>query len=62
MAKSQSESLLRGAEIPRFTRNRLCNLKRFAEGKAAVPGPGRRSVAFRHCEERSDEAISQWAA
>jgi hypothetical protein len=30
MAKSQSESRLRGAEIPRFTRNKLRNLKGFA--------------------------------
>jgi hypothetical protein len=33
MAKSQSGSPVRGAEIPRFTRNRLSNFKRFAEGK-----------------------------
>jgi hypothetical protein len=58
MAKSQSESRLRGAEIPRFTRNKLRNLKRFAEGKQKMPGPGRRTIAFRHCEECSDEAIS----
>ena len=33
MANSQSESRLRGAEIPRFTQNKLRNLKRFADGK-----------------------------
>jgi len=41
MAKSQSESPLLGAEIPRFTRNKLRNLKGFAEGKRTMPGPGK---------------------
>ena len=43
---------------------------RFAEGKKKMPGPGIRSQCFsslrglsspRHCEERSDEAISEIA-
>ena len=55
MAKSRSESLLRGAfallslrgaEIPRFTRNKLRNLKGFAKGKTTMPGPGRNSMFF----------------
>jgi len=41
MAKSRSESPLRGAK-----------------GKTTMPGPGKRTIAFRHCEKRSDEAIS----
>ena len=52
MAKSQSESRLRGAEIPRFTRNKLRNLKGFAEGNEKMPGPGKGTIAFRHCAER----------
>ena len=40
MAKSQSESSLRGAE-----------------GKRTMPGPGKKPIVFRHCEEFSDEAI-----
>jgi hypothetical protein len=52
MANSQSESRLRGAEIPRFTQNKLRNLKRFAEGKQIMPGPGKRNIAFLHCQER----------
>jgi len=32
-------------------------MKGFAEGKRTVPGPGKRRIVFRHCEERSDEAI-----
>ena len=35
---------------------------REAEGNRSEPGPGRRSIAFRRCEERGDEAISEWAA
>ena len=30
----------------------------FAEGKRTMPGPGKRTIAFRHCEECSDVAIS----
>jgi len=50
MAKSQSESPLRGAfpllslrggEIPRFTRNKLRNLNGFAKGKRIMLGPGK---------------------
>jgi len=41
MAKSRSESISRGAEIPRFTRNKLRNFKGFAKGKRTVPGPGK---------------------
>jgi hypothetical protein len=33
-----------------------------AEGKRTMPGPGKRTIVFRHCEERSDEAISKRAA
>jgi len=42
MAKSRSESILRGAEIPRFTRNKLRNVNGFAKGKRRMPGPGRK--------------------
>jgi hypothetical protein len=37
-------------------------MKRFAKGNGTVPGPGMRTIAFRHCEERSDEAMSKDAA
>ena len=43
-------------------RRRCGNLEGFAEGKRIMPGPGQKPIAFRHCEERSDEAISKWAA
>jgi hypothetical protein len=55
MAKSQSESRLRGAfppichcEKPKATKQS----QEFAEGKQTMPGPGRRTIAFRHCQER----------
>ena len=50
MAKSRSESILRGAfpllslrgaEIPRFTRNKLRNVNGFAKGNRMMPGPGK---------------------
>jgi hypothetical protein len=27
-----------------------------------MPGPGKKRIAFRHREERNDEAICKWAA
>jgi hypothetical protein len=45
MAKSQSKSLLRGAE-----------------GKRNNAWPGQKANVLRHCEKRSDETISKWAA
>ena len=51
MAKSRSESVLRGAEIPRFIRNKLRNLNGFAEGNRTMPGPGEKTIVFRHCDE-----------
>ncbi|MGB5925330.1 MAG: hypothetical protein WBH01_04470 [Dehalococcoidia bacterium] len=41
MANSRSGSPLREAEIPRFTRNKLRNLKGFAKGKRTMPRPGK---------------------
>ena len=38
------------------------NLKRSAEGQKRMPDPGRKPIVFRHCEERSDEAVAEWAA
>jgi hypothetical protein len=61
MAKSQSESPLPEpschCDEPRLPRTFqvLAMTKghsRFAKGKKAVPGPGKRTIAFRHCEER----------
>ena len=66
MAKSQSESRVReafpplslgGAEIPRFTRNRLRNLRGFAEGNREVPGPGKKTnclSSLRGAQRRSN--------
>jgi hypothetical protein len=31
---------------------------REAEGKRTTPGPGKGTIVFRHCQKRSDEAIS----
>lgn len=45
-AKSRSEVPLSGAEISRFTGNRLCNINRFAEGKRRMPGPGKNDHCF----------------
>jgi hypothetical protein len=61
MAKSRRESPL--LSIP-FLRLRGARgvMKGFAEGKITTPGPGTNVIAFRHCEERSDEAISKWVA
>jgi hypothetical protein len=42
MAKSRSESILRGAEIPRFTQNKLRNVNGFARGNRKMPGPGKK--------------------
>ena len=65
MAKSRSERPLQEA-FP------LLSL-RGAEGDVAISkgsprgtdqslARAKRPIAFRHCEERSDEAISEWAA
>jgi hypothetical protein len=72
MAKSRSESRSPGIfpwlvdlntlfVIVR-SRRRRSNVEMFAEGHRKMPGPGERTTAFGHCEERSDEAISKWAA
>jgi hypothetical protein len=45
-----------------MAKSRSESLLREAKGKRTVPGPGKKAVVFRHCEERSDEAISKWAA
>ena len=34
------------------SRRRRSNLNIFAEGKRTRPGPGKRTIVFRHCEER----------
>jgi hypothetical protein len=44
------------------SRRRRGNINGFAEGKRTMPGPGKKRIAFRHREERNDEAICKWAA
>jgi len=45
-----------------MAKSRSESLLRSAKGKRTMPGPGKTLLLFRHCEERSDEAISKWAA
>ena len=74
MAKSQSESPLRGVlatkQSPKLRRlprtfqvlAMTAEYTRFAEGKSKDAWPGQKISVFRHCEKRSDEAISKRAA
>jgi hypothetical protein len=46
MAKSRSELPLRGAEIPRFTLNKLRNLRDSPRGREPMPGPGKKALPY----------------
>ena len=66
MAKSQRESRLREGPRPSL-REAPIHRGDVAISKASPRGREQclaraRNTRFRHCEERSDEAISKWAA